>query len=132
MLVGDAAGYSNPLCAQGLSVCLRDVHLVSDALLGSERWGEGIFHGYREERAQRMSALRTFAQFFHLANIPGPDGGAPPPIGSVAWSRATRRPAQRLETIHLGPGLAPPFALDPQWIESTFGVRLGADPTVLA
>jgi 2-polyprenyl-6-methoxyphenol hydroxylase-like FAD-dependent oxidoreductase len=130
VLVGDAAGYSNPLCAQGLSVCVRDVHLVSDALLGSDRWGNGIFHGYREERAQRMSALRTFAQFFHLANIPAPDAAhlrgrirrlveSDPQSGAV------------LETINLGPGLAPPFALDPQWIESTFGVRLGADPTVV-
>ena len=113
-------------------MCLRDVHLVSDALLGSDRWSEGIFHGYRKERAERMSALRTFAQFFHLAEHAGTTGGGAPRADPSPGRERSARAGAALETIHCGPALAPPFALDPQWIESTFGVRLGADPTVLS
>ena len=58
-------------------------------------------------------------------------GGAPRADPSPGRERSARAGAA-LETIHCGPALAPPFALDPQWIESTFGVRLGADPTVLS
>ena len=107
VLVGDAAGYSNPLCAQGLSVCLRDVHLVSDALLGSDRWSEGIFHGYRKERAERMSALRTFAQFFHLANMPGPQAArAPRADPSPGRQRSARRRSAGDDSLRPGAGTA--------------------------
>lgn len=130
VLVGDAAGYSNPLCAQGLSVCMRDVRLVADALLGRDDWGPGVFDEYTSDRARRMEALRTFAQFFHLANIPGPD--------TVPFRRRIRAVVERdpragdaLATIHTGPDRAPAHALDRGWLESTFGVRLGAEPAVI-
>jgi 2-polyprenyl-6-methoxyphenol hydroxylase-like FAD-dependent oxidoreductase len=57
-LIGDAAGYSDPHCGQGLSIALRDVRVVSDLLVGSEDWSPAGLWLYAEERAERMRRLR--------------------------------------------------------------------------
>jgi 2-polyprenyl-6-methoxyphenol hydroxylase-like FAD-dependent oxidoreductase len=62
VLVGDAAGYNDPIVGQGLSITLRDVRIVRDILLASERWDESIFEPYAEERAERMRRLRLCAR----------------------------------------------------------------------
>jgi 2-polyprenyl-6-methoxyphenol hydroxylase-like FAD-dependent oxidoreductase len=63
VLVGDAAGYSDPILGQGLSVALRDVRMVSEVLLGGDDWSPAAFAGYVEERAERMRRLRYLAAF---------------------------------------------------------------------
>jgi 2-polyprenyl-6-methoxyphenol hydroxylase-like FAD-dependent oxidoreductase len=61
VLLGDAAGYNDPIIGQGLSVTLRDVRIVSELLLGSDNWGEVLFQPYVEERRERMRRLRVAA-----------------------------------------------------------------------
>ena len=61
VLVGDAAGYSDPLIGEGLSVAMRDVRSVSEVLRGGDDWSPGAFAEYAEERADRMRRLRFFA-----------------------------------------------------------------------
>jgi len=39
VLIGDAAGYSDPILGQGLTVAIRDARLVGDALLRGPSWG---------------------------------------------------------------------------------------------
>jgi 2-polyprenyl-6-methoxyphenol hydroxylase-like FAD-dependent oxidoreductase len=74
VLVGDAAGFSDPTIGEGLSVALRDARMVSEALLESEDWSSESFDAYSEERAERMRRLRVCAQVFTDAHIPlGPD-----------------------------------------------------------
>ncbi len=58
VLVGDAAGWSDPTVGQGLSVSFRDVHLVAEALLGHPDWSTSTFDSYAVERAERMRRLR--------------------------------------------------------------------------
>ena len=58
VLVGDAAGYSDPHIGQGLSIALRDVRLASEVLLGGDQWSRAAFAPYAEERAERMRRLR--------------------------------------------------------------------------
>jgi 2-polyprenyl-6-methoxyphenol hydroxylase-like FAD-dependent oxidoreductase len=63
VLVGDAAGFNDPLGGQGLSIALRDVRLVSELLAGAKwidlRSGDGaLFAPYVEERRERMRRLR--------------------------------------------------------------------------
>jgi 2-polyprenyl-6-methoxyphenol hydroxylase-like FAD-dependent oxidoreductase len=58
VLIGDAAGWSDPIIGQGLSVAFRDVHLVTDALLGGSGWSTSQFEEYGHERAERMRRLR--------------------------------------------------------------------------
>lgn len=131
VLVGDAAGYSNPLCAQGLSICMRDVRLVTEILLGETDWHPGVFDSYARERRSTLARLRTFAQFFHLLNVPGPRASQLRERAREIVAR-DHDAAAAFATIHLGPVLSPPHALDPTWLEATFGVRLGAEPAVVS
>jgi 2-polyprenyl-6-methoxyphenol hydroxylase-like FAD-dependent oxidoreductase len=61
VLVGDAAGYNDPIIGQGLSIALRDVRLVSDLLLATAHWSGEFLAPYAEERRERMRRLRFSA-----------------------------------------------------------------------
>lgn len=61
VLVGDAAGASNPLIGQGLSVALRDARMITDVLRSERHWTPDVFRPYTEERAERMRRLRVAA-----------------------------------------------------------------------
>ncbi|MFO1159345.1 MAG: NAD(P)/FAD-dependent oxidoreductase [Reyranellaceae bacterium] len=61
LLIGDAAGYNDPISGQGLSIAFRDVRLVSEALLAGGRAAE-VFADYVRERAERMRRLRIAAR----------------------------------------------------------------------
>jgi 2-polyprenyl-6-methoxyphenol hydroxylase-like FAD-dependent oxidoreductase len=62
VLVGDAAGWNDPIIGQGLSITYRDVRIVSEILRGSDDWSPAAFAPYAEERAERMRRLRFSAQ----------------------------------------------------------------------
>jgi 2-polyprenyl-6-methoxyphenol hydroxylase-like FAD-dependent oxidoreductase len=67
VFVGDAAGWSDPVIGQGLSVTLRDVHLVADILTAGSDWSAAAFRPYAEERKERMRRLRfTCAAVNHM------------------------------------------------------------------
>jgi 2-polyprenyl-6-methoxyphenol hydroxylase-like FAD-dependent oxidoreductase len=75
VLIGDAAGRNDPIIGQGLSITHRDVRLVSNALLENDDWRPEHFEGYVEERAARMSRLRTTARLTSLRDSAfGEDG----------------------------------------------------------
>ena len=59
VLIGDAAGYSNPIIGQGLSMALRDVRQVSEALLDGSDLSEqfAVYATERRERARRVHFL---------------------------------------------------------------------------
>lgn len=57
VLIGDAAGWSDPIIGQGLSVALRDARQVVDVLAGDD-WSAAAFEPYVAERAERMRRLR--------------------------------------------------------------------------
>lgn len=40
VLIGDAAGYNDPVLGQGLSIAVRDVRFVAEALLAEPDWLE--------------------------------------------------------------------------------------------
>lgn len=61
VLVGDAAGHSDPLIGEGLSIAMRDVRGVSEVLCDGDDWSPDAFAGYTEERAERMRRLRVCA-----------------------------------------------------------------------
>lgn len=62
VLVGDAAGWNDPILGLGLSITYRDVRIVSGLLLGAEDWAALSFTPYAEERAERMRRLRFVAK----------------------------------------------------------------------
>jgi 2-polyprenyl-6-methoxyphenol hydroxylase-like FAD-dependent oxidoreductase len=57
VLIGDAAGWSDPFIGEGLSIAMRDARMVSEVLLGGD-WSPGAFGDYVRERAERMRRLR--------------------------------------------------------------------------
>lgn len=73
LLLGDAAGSNDPIIGQGLSITLRDVRLICDALLATRDWSSKIFGDYATERAERMRRLRFCASVIStLLNEFGP------------------------------------------------------------
>lgn len=61
VLVGDAAGWSNPIIGQGLAVAMRDVRHVVDVIAGGNPVDERDFVPYANERRERMRRLRATA-----------------------------------------------------------------------
>jgi 2-polyprenyl-6-methoxyphenol hydroxylase-like FAD-dependent oxidoreductase len=66
VLVGDAAGFSNPLIGQGLSIAMRDARTVRDVLRGDD-WSPAAFGEYATERLERMRRLRAGSTFMAAA-----------------------------------------------------------------
>ena len=62
VLVGDAAGWNDPIIGLGLSITYRDVRIVSDLLNADNDWAKLSFAPYAEERAERMRRLRFVAK----------------------------------------------------------------------
>ena len=72
VLVGDAAGHSDPLIGEGLSVAMRDVRQVGETLLDGDDWSPAAFAGYVEERDERMRRLRFFADVVTTLSVEFP------------------------------------------------------------
>ena len=62
VLVGDAAGFNNPIIGEGLSITMRDARTVRDVLRDDD-WSPVAFAAYAEERMERMRRLRNAAMF---------------------------------------------------------------------
>jgi hypothetical protein len=66
VLVGDAAGFNNPIIGQGLSIAMRDARTVRDVIRNDE-FSPAAFAPYAEERIERMRRLRHAANFMSAA-----------------------------------------------------------------
>lgn len=64
VLIGDSAGWNDPLIGQGLSVAFRDARAVSDILLTGSDWTPSAFAPWVDERRERMHRLLVAA---HIA-----------------------------------------------------------------
>ncbi len=62
VLIGDAAGWNDPINGLGLSITYRDVRIVSDILKETPADTNPDFTPYAEERAERMRRLRFAGQ----------------------------------------------------------------------
>jgi menaquinone-9 beta-reductase len=62
VLVGDAAGWNDPIIGLGLSITYRDVRFVTDRLKSHDDWATLSFASYAEERRERMRRLRFSAK----------------------------------------------------------------------
>ncbi|WP_040500627.1 FAD-dependent oxidoreductase [Henriciella marina] len=58
VLIGDAAGWNDPINGLGLSITYRDVRMVSDILRATPEGAQPDFTSYGHERAERMRRLR--------------------------------------------------------------------------
>ena len=62
VLIGDAAGWNDPIIGQGLSIALRDARIVAGILRSTNDWRPSAFAEYGEERRERMRRLRIAAR----------------------------------------------------------------------
>jgi|SRR5262245_4686749 len=77
VLIGDAAGYNDPLIGQGLSLAIRDARVVSEILLATEHWSPESLWPYGEERRRRVQRVRfTAALMAELYGSFGPEPAA--------------------------------------------------------
>jgi menaquinone-9 beta-reductase len=79
VLVGDAAGYNDPIIGQGLSITNRDIRLVTEAILSSDDWPPELFEDYGAERAERMRRLRLSAQTYTIV-VAAQEAGRDPDV----------------------------------------------------
>ncbi len=108
VLVGDAAGWNDPITGQGQSIALRDVRIVSELLQSSDDWSAAAFAPYVEERRERMRRLRFGASVqSRIYNEFGPDAAA---RRLRVWERFEAEPELSLAVVSsiIGPELAPP------------------------
>jgi 2-polyprenyl-6-methoxyphenol hydroxylase-like FAD-dependent oxidoreductase len=77
VLIGDAAGWNDPIIGQGLSISMRDARIVADILRTTNEWGPTTFTEYGAERGERMRRLRISARIAtDLRATFGPRGAA--------------------------------------------------------
>ena len=105
VLIGDAAGYNDPIAGQGLAIALRDVRVVRDLLLGGDVTPEAL-RPYVQERTERMRRLRVTGRL--LATLRAEFGEAAPARRARAFQRSFRDgwPSPLLSSI-VGPEKLP-------------------------
>ncbi len=122
VLLGDAAGYNDPITGQGLSIALRDVRILRDLILEGVRESDG-FRSYVDDRRERMHRLRVAAQFWAILHAEfGPEAAA-------RRSRALRRALVEGQPSPIMALFAGPEALPAEAFASeTIAALLASDP----
>ena len=107
VLVGDAAGWNDPIIGLGLSITYRDVRIVSELLKSTDDWEGLSFAPYGEERAERMRRLRFAASL--QAALDMEFGEAARERRRRHFERASADPTLRLHSLAVmaGPEAAP-------------------------
>ncbi len=114
VLVGDAAGWNDPIVGLGLSITYRDVRIVSDILKGTDRWTPAAFAPYGEERAERMRRLRIAASL--QAGLDMEFGPAARERRRRHFERAAADPSLSMHSVAVmaGPEAAPAETFTPE------------------
>jgi 2-polyprenyl-6-methoxyphenol hydroxylase-like FAD-dependent oxidoreductase len=112
VLIGDSAGYNDPILGQGVSVTARDARMVGEILTQSSDWTSGMFIPYGEERKERLRRLRMVARFVTTLNARfGPEADLTRARG---FKRMANNPALRGIALAAFSG---PETLDAQYFE---------------
>ena len=123
VLVGDAAGYNDPIIGQGLSIAVRDARLVAEALLADQNWSPATFADYAAERRERMRRLRATAETATRLRCDFTPEGTQ--RRAAAFGRIAADPAARLP---IAAGLVGPHNLPPEAFTREAADRLLALP----
>jgi 2-polyprenyl-6-methoxyphenol hydroxylase-like FAD-dependent oxidoreductase len=110
VLIGDAAGYNNPIIGQGLSIAMRDARTIRDALRAGE-WRD--FSEYGNERVERMRRLRLAADLIGVAYTEDADDRIERHARLGELQSSDERVLSVVAAIHGGPEGFPSEAFDP-------------------
>ena len=122
-LIGDAAGYNDPIMGQGLAIALRDARVLGDLLLAEAAWSPARLRPYADERGERMRRLRfTAALQAALQSEFGP-AARERRARFNARVRAGDDPRLRLAlaAANSGPELVPAWAFTPEMRANVLG-----------
>jgi 2-polyprenyl-6-methoxyphenol hydroxylase-like FAD-dependent oxidoreductase len=109
VLIADAAGYSNPIVGQGLSIAMRDARTVRDVLRGSD-WSPDAFDDYAAERQERMRRLRFIANTVAITEAEDADNREARRARWGELMETDERAFLVLASAFGGPEIAPPEA----------------------
>ncbi len=105
-LIGDAAATSDPTWGQGLSLTLRDVRTLRDALLAHDDDADAAGHAYAESHADYYGKVRTTNSWFSRIFLErGADADA---IRERVLPQLASDASLLPDTMVAGPELAPP------------------------
>ena len=123
VLVGDAAGYNDPIIGQGLSITSRDARLVTEAILSTDDWSPELFEPYAVERLERMRRLRLTAQIYAIAV--GGQGSAGRDTENRVRLRADPATLMTQAAAMMGPHRVPDDAFGEETIARLLGTGAG-------
>jgi 2-polyprenyl-6-methoxyphenol hydroxylase-like FAD-dependent oxidoreductase len=104
VLMGDTAGWSNPVTGQGLAIALRDARKITDLFLDADgAWSSDHSRRYAEERSERMRRLRHASALMDLLMAHGQSDRALRRKAMFKRLRANPVLGKALEACHLGP-----------------------------
>ncbi|WP_221359106.1 FAD-dependent oxidoreductase [Streptomyces beigongshangae] len=122
VLLGDAAGWSDPVIGQGLSIALRDARMVRDCLRSAGTWDEKIFAPYAEERKERMRRLEISGSVRTTMNMTfTARGRARRKAYAEVWPTDPVLAGSRLATFQ-GPFHVPAESFEPDTVERLFAL----------
>ncbi len=114
VLMGDTAGWSNPVTGQGLAIALCDARIITDLFLGaSGAWTAGLARSYAEERSERMRRLRYASALTDLIMAHGQTERAQRRKTLFKRMRTNPMLAKALDACHRGPWTVPEDAFTP-------------------
>ena len=112
VLIGDAAGYSDPQLGQGLSIAMRDARVVSELLADNAEWTSATLEPYVEERTERMRRLRFVNEIMTALRSQFDDEGRALRLRAMTLMQQHPELARFRTASLLGPEAAPPEAFD--------------------
>ena len=120
VLIGDAAGWNDPIIGQGLSIALRDVRIVADVVRAGPDRSMSAFAPYVAERRERMRRLRVAAEVVTALSATFTPAGAA--------RRAAYNAVFRTDPVLGGPRLAPQLGPDNVPAEAFGAENVARDP----
>lgn len=114
VLIGDAAGWNDPIVGLGQSITYRDARTVRDVLVGGTDWSPAAFADYATERTERMRRLRFCAS---LTSIIDAEFGAEARARRRRhFERSTEDPTLGMHgfAVMAGPETLPPEIFTPE------------------
>jgi len=112
VLIGDAAGYSDPQLGQGLSIAMRDARVVSELLADNAEWTSATLEPYVEERTERMRRLRFVNEIMTALRSQFDDEGRALRLRAMTLMQQHPELARFRTASLLGPEAALPEAFD--------------------
>jgi 2-polyprenyl-6-methoxyphenol hydroxylase-like FAD-dependent oxidoreductase len=117
VLIGDAAGYNDPIIGEGLSIAMRDARIVRDLVLDGARQATA-FLPYGSERAARMERLRFVADLVSVTHSEDADNrGVRRQLVAEKMNSMDAEVYPLIAGAFAGPDIIPRELLDPGLLE---------------